>query len=174
MSKAKKVLAEQLVAAVEPHLGSHALATLPPKAVAKTLRKLAKTVLKQQAKAAKLVPAPSAAKQTRKALAGELAGALQPYLGTEENLAAAPTKAITKTIKRLATAVVKQRRKQAKKAAKATKAAASGAATEPATQPQAARVKPAAPARRAPAKRPAPKATPAKDAAPAPNGAADA
>ncbi|RZK16382.1 MAG: hypothetical protein EOO56_20060, partial [Hymenobacter sp.] len=53
MSQAQKVLTDHLVAAVVPYLGPAAEASPPPKAVAKTMRKLAKQLLKQQGKAKK-------------------------------------------------------------------------------------------------------------------------
>jgi len=129
MSKPKKALTGRLLDAAVPYLGPEAAGSPPPKAVAKTLRKLAKQLLKQQGKIEKTAPAPAAeatAKQARKALAAELTASLQPYLGTDENAAASTPKPIAKTIKRLASALVKQRRKQAKQAAKAAPAVVVG------------------------------------------------
>ena len=162
MSKAKKVLTNQLAAVIKPHLGSDELGNLPPKAVAKTLRKLAKQVRKQPKNTAKASQpkALSAAKQARKALFSELTDALQPYLGTAD-MAENSSKAITKTIKRLATVLAKQRRKQSKQAAKATRLVASGTVPLLAAAPEAARITPPAPARRPTTKRPALKAAPA-------------
>ncbi|GAB3639113.1 hypothetical protein GCM10027422_47040 [Hymenobacter arcticus] len=111
MSTSKTSLADQLATAIGPHLGNTS-AGHPPKAIAKTLRKLAKQLAKKQPKPEKSAALPTA-KQARKLLTGELAQAVQPYLAGEET---AP-KAITKSVKRLAAQLVKQRRKQAKRTA---------------------------------------------------------
>lgn len=168
MSKAKKALTDHLVAAVVPHLGPVAEGNQPPKAVAKTVRKLAKQLLKQQGKVKKgkaekapTPPAAPTAKRARKALAGELTSTLQPYLGAEQST----SKSVAKTIKRLASELVKQRRKQDKNTAKGTPPTA----LEPAARtkkPQPSRPTPVAPPRRsAPPKRPVAKAAPALEAA---------
>ena len=173
MNSPKKLLAGQLAKAVVPHLGGTAHASRPPKAVAKTLRQLAKQLTKQQGKQAKaaaavLQPTPLTAKRARKVVAGELATALQPYFETAEGSAEKAPKSITKTVKRLAAQVVKQRRKQAKQSAKQAKQGAKQTAKEAKQATKAApvaapAVKAAAPltARRAAA---APKRTPAKKA----------
>lgn len=111
MSSSKTFLAEQLATAIGPHLGNTS-AGHPPKAIAKTLRKLAKQLAKKQPKPEKSAALPTA-KQARKLLTGELAQAVQPYLAGEETT----PKAITKSVKRLAAQLVKQRRKQAKRTA---------------------------------------------------------
>ena len=182
MNSPKKLLAGQLAEAVGPHLGGAAHASRPPKAVAKTLRQLAKQLTKQQGKQAKaaaavLQPTPLTAKRARKAVASELATALQPYFGTAEGSVEKAPKSITKTVKRLAAQVVKQRRKQAKQSAKQAKQDAKQTAKEAKQATKAApvaapSVKAAAPraaapltARRAAA---APKRTPAKKATTAP------
>jgi translation initiation factor IF-3 len=170
MSKSKKVLAGHLAAAVVPHLGTQANTTEPPKAVAKTLRKLAKQVLKQQAKADKTPPAPAAptTKRVRQALAGELTGALQPYLGLGDDEAAAPSKAVTKLIQRLSKKLVKQRHKQAKQLAKGKDKKAAAETSAEAARPS--RPKPSRSAARRPAAakpRSAAKAAPAPAATPA-------
>ena len=116
MSKPSKHLADQLAAAVAPISGE----TAPTKAVAKTLRQLAKQLTKQRGKQAKAAqePMPLPAKQARKALAGELATALQPYLESTEALDAKFPKGVVKAVKRLAAQLVKARRKQAKQTVK--------------------------------------------------------
>ena len=116
MSKPQKILADQLAAAVTPVSGDAA----PTKAVAKTLRQLAKQLTKQQSKQTKAVqqPTPLTAKRVRKALAGELATALQPYLGANAASDPKTPKGVTKAMKRLAGQLVKERRKQAKQTAK--------------------------------------------------------
>ena len=119
MSKPSKHLADQLAAAVAPISGE----TAPTKAVAKTLRQLAKQLTKQRGKQAKAAqePMPLPAKQARKALAGELATALQPYLESTEALDAKFPKGVVKAVKRLAAQLVKARRKQAKQTVKQAK-----------------------------------------------------
>lgn len=179
MSTPKKNLTDQLTAAVAPHLGGDDTAAQPPKAVAKTLRQLAKQLTKQQSKQNKeakaaLKPTPLTAKRARKALAGELATVLQPFLGTEEEAAKAP-KGVGKAVKRLTAELVKQRRKQAKQSAKQAKQADKAAKEDDPTDAAAVaapkpKTKPLASRRSAPARRPATKApapTPPADASPA-------
>ncbi|MFD2720455.1 hypothetical protein ACFST9_17145 [Hymenobacter monticola] len=94
----------------------------PPKGVTKTLRQLAKQLTKKQGKQAKAAaPTPLTAKRARKALAGEMATVLQPFLSTSETPDAKAAKGIAKTVKRLAAQVLKQRRKEAKQNAKQAK-----------------------------------------------------
>jgi small-conductance mechanosensitive channel len=172
MSKPPKNLTDQLAAAVAPMSSDAA----PTKAMTKTLRQLAKQLTKQQSKLAKTAqqPTPLTAKRARKALAGELATALQPYLGADEAPDAKAPKSVSKAVKRLAGQLVKERRKQAKQTVKqakldakqATKAARAAepdgdetnrpvkAARKPAARPS---VAPQA-RRPAAAKRPTPKA----------------
>ena len=173
MRKPQKGLADQLAAAVAPVSGG----TAPTKAMTKTLRQLAKQLTKQQSKQAKAAqqPTPLTAKRARKALAGELATALQPYLGADEAPDVKAPKSVAKAVKRLASQLVKERRKQAKQTVKqakldakqATKAAHSAEPdSDETSRPVKAARKPAArlsvapQARRlaAAAKRPAPKA----------------
>ncbi|WP_201982625.1 hypothetical protein [Hymenobacter rubidus] len=181
MSSHQKDLAGQLAAAVAPHLGHNASADRqPPKAVAKTLRQLAKQLTKQQSKQAKAVanPTPLTAKRARKALAGELATVLQPYLGGTKGDDAKTSKKVVKAVKRLAAQVVKQRRKDAKQSAKQAKQAAKQpgraaadeqvtgtSATAPAAKaPRSSVARAAAPTARrtgTPTKRQGPKAVPA-------------
>ena len=101
MSKSQKYLADQLAAAVAPHLGEDAV-TQPPKAVAKTLRQLAKQLTNQQSKQAHAAEksTPLTAKRARKALAGELATALEPYWGMAEDATVKAPKAVKKAMKR--------------------------------------------------------------------------
>ena len=176
MNSPKKLLAGQLAEAVVPYLGGAAQASRPPKAVAKTLRQLAKQLTKQQGKQAKAAavpqPTPLTAKRARKAVTSELTIALQPYFETAEGSAGKAPKSITKTVKRLAAQVVKQRRKQAKQSAKQAKQGVKKTAKEAKQAPKSApvaapSVKAAAPltARRAAT---APKRTPAKKATTAP------
>ena len=119
MSKPQKDLANQLTAAVAPVSGDG----VPTKAVVRTLRQLAKQLTKQQSKQAKVAqqPTPLTAKRARKALAGELVTALQPYLGADEAPEAKTSKSVTKAVKRLAAQLVKERRKQAKQTVKQVK-----------------------------------------------------
>ena len=119
MSKPQKDLANQLTAAVAPVSGDGA----PTKAVTRTLRQLAKQLTKQQSKQAKVAqqPTPLTAKRARKALAGQLVTALQPYLGADEAPEAKTSKSVTKAVKRLAAQLVKERRKQAKQTVKQVK-----------------------------------------------------
>ena len=126
MSKPQKDLANQLIAAVAPVSGDG----VPTKAVARTLRQLAKQLTKQQSKQAKVAqqPTPLTAKRARKALAGELVTALQPYLGADEAPEAKTSKSVTKAVKRLAAQLVKERRKQAKQTVKQDKQTAKQAA----------------------------------------------
>ena len=126
MSKPQKDLANQLTAAVAPVSGDGA----PTKAVTRTLRQLAKQLTKQQSKQAKVAqqPTPLTAKRARKALAGQLVTALQPYLGADEAPEAKTSKSVTKAVKRLAAQLVKERRKQAKQTVKQDKQTAKQAA----------------------------------------------
>lgn len=177
MSKAKKVLASHLVAAVAPHLGPDFQLNQPPKAVAKTLRKLTKQLLKQQGQAAPAapvaeVPAAPTAKQARKALASELTATLEPFLTTEA-ATGSPSKDVTKIIKHLARALAEQRRKHAKRAAKSARTVVVGseakalAVASPAPTPAPApAATPVAAPTPAPARRPAPKRPSAKSLAP--------
>ena len=109
-------LVEQLHTAVAPHLASTTAAGHSPKGVAKTLKKLAKHLAKQERAAHKSVNSP---KRARKALAGELLASLGSFLkpvdGVEDNV----SKPVAKTIKRLAAQLDKNRRKQAKQASRA-------------------------------------------------------
>jgi len=147
MSKASPLF-EQLKTAIAPHLGS--ADTASPKAVAKTLKKLAKHLIKKPRADRSAAPSP---KRTRKALAGELMTSLQRHLTPAGEVAAEPSKSVTKTVKRLAVQLDTDRRKQAKRAAKAAKTIES-----PSPKP--------APAKAAPAKTASAKAAPTK-AAPA-------
>ena len=159
MSKAKKTLTTHLLAAVTPHLTAEPTGTEPPKAVAKTLRKLAKQLLTQPSPPKKgKVPSPAAptAKQARKALASELTATLQPYLLSAEGTPNGTPKVVAKTIKRLASELLKQNRKQAKQAVKKMPAVVVGSDADKLTL-QAASLPPA-PARRPAAKRPATRA----------------
>ena len=112
---ASSPLVEQLHTAVAPHLASTTAAGHPSKGAAKTIKKLAKLLSKQERAAHKAVNSP---KRTRKTLAGELMTSLQglikPLHGLENNV----SKLVVKTIKQLAAQLDKSRRKQASRASK--------------------------------------------------------
>ena len=121
MSRASTLIA-QLTAALVPHVGS--TDTASPKAVAKTLKKLAEHLTKQQRAAHK---AAHSSKHARKVLAGELISSLQGFLTpVDDEVAESPEspKSVAKTIKRLAAQLDNDRRKQAKRATKAARTVA--------------------------------------------------
>ena len=142
MSPASTLIA-QLTTAIAPHLGNTDAAS--PREVAKTLKKLAKHLTKQQRAAHKAAHSP---KRARKVLAGELISSLQGFLIPAGEGAAAPPKSVVETIKRLAAQLANDRRKQAKRATKAARTAAP-LVSKPITAPGA-------------TKRPPRKATPVK------------
>ena len=117
MSRASTLIA-QLTAALVPHVGS--TDTASPKAVAKTLKKLAEHLTKQQRAAHSF-------KRARKVLAGELISSLQGFLTpVDEEAAESPEspKSVAQTIKRLAAQLDNDRRKQPKRATKAARTVA--------------------------------------------------
>ncbi len=164
MSISKQALADQLAAVTAIHLGPVASGR-PSKAVAKTLRHLAK----QLHKAARRAAQPSA-KQVRKALADQLTTALAPFLRLEIAAGGAVAKAVDNTVKRLATQLVKLHRKQDKALAKLARRSAPGPGVLAQLPAATVATRPAAP--RPAAKRPAPKAAPAHHTKPKANGVA--
>ena len=118
MSRASTLIA-QLTAALVPHVGS--TDTASPKAVAKTLKKLAEHLTKQQRATHKAAHSP---KPARKVLAGELISSLQAFLTPVGEEAAESPKSVAKTIKRLAAQLDNDRRKQPKRATKAARTVA--------------------------------------------------
>ena len=117
MSRASTLIA-QLTAALVPHVGS--TDTTSPKAVAKTLKKLAEHLTKQQRAAHSF-------KRARKVLVGELISSLQGFLTpVDDEVAESPEspKSVAKTIKRLAAQLDNDRRKQPKRATKAARTVA--------------------------------------------------
>ena len=155
MSPSKQTLADQLAAAAAPHLGFGS-GGRSPKAVAKTLRHLAKQLHKAARRAARPI-----AKQVRKALAVQLTAALVPFLRLEIPVCGAIAKAVDSTVKRLATQLLKLHRKQDKALAKKARRSA----------PETAAVRPVPP--RPAVKRPASKVVPAHLIKPKANGVVD-
>lgn len=139
MSSPIQPKADQLAAALAPHLGDAPTRTL--KGVAKSLRRLAKQLTSQQAKqekAAAKAALPTAKKQ-RDTLAGELLTALHPHLGLGNTAGNEVPKKVTKTVKQLAAQLLKQRTKLTRKTAKKhhpAKSAAAPARAHRATRPQ--------------------------------------
>lgn len=84
MSSPIQPKADQLAAALAPHLGAAPTRTL--KGVAKSLRRLARQLINQQAKQEKSAAkaALPTAKKQRNTLAGELLTALHPHLGLDK------------------------------------------------------------------------------------------
>jgi hypothetical protein len=143
MSSPTQPKADQLAAALAPHLGLAPTRTL--KGVAKSLRRLAKQLINQQdkqEKAAAKAALPTAKKQ-RNTLAGELLTALHPHLGLGPATGNEVPKKVIKTVKQLAAQLLKQRTeltrqaaKSARKAAKKHLPAATPARSHRATRPQ--------------------------------------
>ena len=140
-----------MTVAIAPHLGSPDAPGQSPKAVAKTLKKLAKHLTKQQRAADKTANSP---KRARKALTGELMTSLHDFLVPAGEATAELPKAVTKTIKRLAAQLDKDRRKQAKRAAKAARAEEQSMPDAPTASaaPKRPTARKAAPTKAAPAK----------------------
>lgn len=153
MSSSTQPNADQLAAALAPHLGLAPTRSL--KGVAKALRHLAKQLTNQQAKqesAAAKAALPTAKKQ-RNTLAGELLTALHPHLGLGRADGSEVSKKVARTVKQLATQLLKQRTKLARQTAKAARKAAkkhhpAKPATAPARPPRAARPQPMTAARK--------------------------
>lgn len=150
MSSPTQPKTDQLAAALAPHLGLAPTRTL--RGVAKSLRRLARQLTNQQAKqerAAAKAALPTAKKQ-RNALAGELLTALHPHLGLGRTAASEIPKKVVRTVKQLATQLLKQRTKLARHTAKAArKAAGKTPPAKPATTPaRAARPQPMTAARK--------------------------
>ncbi|AWM31883.1 hypothetical protein [Hymenobacter nivis] len=165
MSPSKQTLADQLAAAAALHLGPGA-GGRSSKAVAKTLRHLAK----QLHKAARRAERPSA-RQVRKALAGQLTAALAPFLRPEIPAGGAIAEAVDSTVKRLATQLVKLHRKQDKALAKQARRSVPAPVSAPVPVPVPAAVRPVPP--RPAVKRPASKVVPAHLIKPKANGVVD-
>lgn len=136
MSSPTQPKADQLAAALAPHLGPAPTRTL--KGVAKSLRRLAKQLTNQQAKqekAAAKAALPTAKKQ-RNTLAGELLTALHPHLGLGPAADNEVPKKVVRTMKQLAAQLLKQRAKLARQTAKAArKTAKKHHPTKPTTTP---------------------------------------
>ena len=153
MSSPTQSKADQLAAALAPHLGPAPTRTL--KGVAKSLRRLAKQLTNQQAKqekAAAKAALPTAKKQ-RNSLAGELLTALHPHLGLGKATGNEVPKKVTRTVKHLAAQLLKQRVKLTRQTAKAARKAAkkhhpAKPATTPARPHRAARPRPMTAARK--------------------------
>ena len=114
MSSPIQPKADQLAAALAPHLGPAPTRTL--KGVAKSLRHLAKQLTNQQAKQEKSAAkaAQPTAKKQRTTLAGQLLTALHPHLGLGQAAHEEVPNKVTRTVKQLATQLLKQRTKLAR------------------------------------------------------------
>ena len=120
--------ADQLAAALAPHLGPAPTRTL--KGVAKSLRHLAEQLTNQQAKQEKTAAkaALPTAKKQRNTLASELLTALHPHLGLGKAAGNEVPKKVARTVKQLAAQLLKRRTKLARQTAKAARKATRKAA----------------------------------------------